>query len=332
MTPPLFQTIRILKETPSKKISLVLRKSDQTLWVQRELEHGDFFVFESLKKSQIPGIPAIERVWIQEGRLVVLEEYIQAPTLDTLCPLSEKQAVKILCQLCDILDSLHHLDPPIIHRDIKPENIFVRDGQVVLFDFDVARQYDPGKHRDTTLLGSAGYASPEQFGFDQSGPQSDIYSCGKLFLMLLTGKIDEKPRGKYASIIEKAIQMDPNYRYETARQFKAAIQGKQFVIPGWNNATTKGKVLSWIGFVLNLLMVLTIDTRQNTSFHFDFLYLAGCFSVFGWLEILCCNRHCLLRYSSKEVRILAFTGIYFGLLIGGITVLMIVDYALSIPF
>lgn len=332
MTPPLFQTIRVLKETPSEKISLVLRKRDQTLWIQRELEHGDFFVFESLKKSRISGIPAIEQVTIREGRLVVLEEYIQAPTLDTLYPVSERQAADILCQLCDILDALHHLDPPIIHRDIKPENIFYRDGKVILFDFDIARQYDPQKHRDTTLLGSAGYASPEQFGFDQSGPQSDIYSCGKLFLMLLTGKIEGKANGKYASVIEKAVQLDPHHRYETARQFKADIQGKQFVIPGWNNATTKGKVLSWVGYILNLLMVISIDTSHNTSLHFDFLYLVGCFSVFGWLELLYCNRQRLLRYSSKGVRILAFLGIYFALLIAGITILMILDYALSIPF
>ena len=42
-------------------------------------------------------------------------------------------------QLCECLDSLHKLNPPIIHRDIKPENIIYHDSKVTLLDFGIAR-------------------------------------------------------------------------------------------------------------------------------------------------------------------------------------------------
>ena len=58
---------------------------------------------------------------------------------------------------------------------IKPENIFYDGKQVYLFDFDIARNYIENQKRDTTVLGSQGYAAPEQFGFYQTDIRSDIY-------------------------------------------------------------------------------------------------------------------------------------------------------------
>ncbi len=75
-------------------------------------------------------------------------------------------------QLCTVLDYLHHHQPPIIFRDVKPTNIMLTPtGNQNLIDFGVARYFKPGKARDTTALGSPGFAAPEQYGKAQTTPQ-----------------------------------------------------------------------------------------------------------------------------------------------------------------
>ncbi|MDB7985619.1 serine/threonine protein kinase [Faecalicoccus pleomorphus] len=244
-----------------------------------------------------------------------------------MCP--QAQAVNIVCQLCDILMRLHQLKPPIIHRDIKPENIFYQDGKIILFDFDIARFYDPSKTRDTTLLGSVGYAAPEQFGFAQTGVQSDVYSCGRLLQVLLTGRLDQSVKGHFERIIRKALSMDPKDRFQSAAQLKAELQEMRWIFPGVNNRSRKGKVGSWIGWILSVCIVLSIDTQKNTSFEHDNLYLIACFLVLALLELVICNRHKVPKYDLSLVRwgILSLT--YFLLLVGGIGILTLFDRMLS---
>ena len=76
--------------------------------------------------------------------------------------------------------------PAIIHRDIKPSNIIITAyNRAVLLDFNAAKYYSCQSTEDTVLLGTQGYASPEQYGFGSSSPQTDIYSMGILFRELL---------------------------------------------------------------------------------------------------------------------------------------------------
>ena len=70
---------------------------------------------------------------------------------------------------------------PIIHRDIKPSNIMITEqNHVVLLDFNAAKLYTNASTNDTVLLGTKGYAAPEQYGFGSSSPQTDIYAIGVL--------------------------------------------------------------------------------------------------------------------------------------------------------
>lgn len=99
-----------------------------------------------------------------------------------------KEVMNIALQLCDVLDYLHHLQPPIIFRDVKPANILLTPGgQIYLIDFGIARRFKPGQAKDTTPLGSPGFAAPEQYGRAQTTPRSDIYSLGVTLYVLLTG-------------------------------------------------------------------------------------------------------------------------------------------------
>lgn len=78
--------------------------------------------------------------------------------------------------------------PPIVHRDIKPSNIILtEDGRIVLIDLNAARLDDKNRSHDTQLIGTAGFAAPEQYGFAASSPRADLYAAGILTRVLLTG-------------------------------------------------------------------------------------------------------------------------------------------------
>ena len=228
-------------------------------------------------------------------------------------------------QLCDILDKMHTGSMPIIHRDIKPQNIFIRDGKVILFDFDIARHYDPDKQKDTTVLGSVGYAAPEQFGFLQTSIQSDIYSCGKLLQVMLTGKLEQKVEGRIGKVIDKALSMDPKDRFKSALELKEALKKKTFIIPGINNDTLKGKIGSWVFWLLNIWVVIDIDVNQNTSFKHDILFPISCFISLALAQIVICNRNIWFKHQNKSLHRLYLVLSFFGSLIISFLILMIID-------
>jgi serine/threonine protein kinase len=132
----------------------------------------------------------------------VVMQYIEGETLeDSLkrakggrLPLKQVRAIGV--QLSNVLSYLHAQTPPIIFRDVKPANIMrTRWGRLYLIDFGIARRFSPDKKRDTGLLGSPGYAAPEQYGRAQSTEKTDIYGLGVTLQHLLTGKepLDVEP-------------------------------------------------------------------------------------------------------------------------------------------
>ncbi|MFC4101114.1 serine/threonine protein kinase [Paenibacillus xanthanilyticus] len=105
-------------------------------------------------------------------------------------PLLVDEVLRIGIQLADTLDYLHAQHPPVIHRDLKPTNVMVQhDGMVKLIDFGIARCYKPGTERDTRLLGTPGFAAPEQEGGGQSDARTDVYGLGALLYYLLNGGV-----------------------------------------------------------------------------------------------------------------------------------------------
>ena len=182
-------------------------------------------------------IPAIIDMFSDDENLYVIEEYIEGKTLLQIMDeqtMTDDEVALLGTKLCTILSGLHSLTPPIIHRDIKPSNLIIdTHGELYLIDFDSAKLYAEGNNEDTVLLGTRGYAAPEQYGFGQSSPQTDIYGVGALMLALLTGSERDKNEyhGKLASIIEKCMRLDPSDRYSDATELKNAL------LPFVKNAT-----------------------------------------------------------------------------------------------
>lgn len=159
-----------------------------------------------------------DAVTLEDGQ-IVLEEYLDGLTVDEVMQSGRyhpRGAAKVIREVCKALTVLHERD--IIHRDIKPENVMVTaDGRVVLLDFNASRRTAVGR-RDTVIMGTVGYASPEQLGLSQSDARTDIYALGVMLNVMVTGKhpTEEIARGRLGRVVRKCTAVNPNERYQTA--------------------------------------------------------------------------------------------------------------------
>lgn len=212
------------------RVSLVQHTETQQLFVKKVLTYYHPDVLSRLRSHPVPGVPKIHEL-IQDGdTLIVIEDYIHGETVAQLLErrgtLSEEESISIIRQLCGILRPLHAASPPMVHRDIKPSNLILsQDGTLYLIDFNAAKTSQQSASRDTDLIGTHGYAAPEQYGFAPSGPATDIYAIGVLFNVLLTGVF---PHVRTASgipglIIKTCTAIDPARRYSSVSRLAAAL-------------------------------------------------------------------------------------------------------------
>ncbi len=194
----------------------------------------------ALKHSNVPYLKGF---FFQNRRYFLVMEFINGSTLEDLLerdgPFPERRVLVWAEQLCDVLAYLHSQNPPIIFRDMKPGNVMVMDDdRLKLIDFGIARFFRPARSSDTQILGTPGFASPEQYGNAQTDERSDIYSLGITLFQLLTNKFSDRGFGlndirashpqispRVASALEKATSVDTTYRYNSVTAFKRALLG-----------------------------------------------------------------------------------------------------------
>ena len=197
-----FESVKLLKESPRGSVTLVRHRESGKKFVLRSFE-GNAEVYQKLLNYTCPNLPQIYEVASEGGRNLVRETLF-----------SPKETRRILRQLGTALWVLHSMGA--IHRDVKPENIVLRGNEAVLIDFDAARIYKSGGENDTQVLGTIGYAAPEQYGFSQSDACSDIYSLGILMNVMLTGKhpSNQLAPGRFGRIVTRCTQITPRKRYK----------------------------------------------------------------------------------------------------------------------
>ena len=214
--------------TQYEVVKVLSRKNDfEVLQLRHKTQNKDIVVrnypntvvaYQKLKDITHHNIPIVFDVVNLDDGQVVLEEFIDGITVADVLEQGKYTyhgAKKIIEGIAFALLALH--DMGIVHRDIKPENIMVTPkGEVKLIDFNAARMYQNKKQKDTVVLGTIGYAPPEQYGVSQSNKKSDIYSLGVLLNVMLTGVHPSKKlaRGKAGKIVLKCTQIDPNHRYQ----------------------------------------------------------------------------------------------------------------------
>ena len=214
-----YDTLRVLKQSPRGTVSVVRHKKSGTRYVFRRYS-GSGEVYRCLLPVLCPHLPQIMEAAEQDGQTAVLEEYVQGDTLAELlmgARLTEREARQVTMQLCQALHVLHSMGA--VHRDVKPENVILRGSDAVLIDFDAARIYKDESESDTQVLGTTGFAAPEQYGIFRSDERADIFSLGVLLNIMLTGKHPsrEMAAGKMGRIVRKCTMTAPEQRYQSAR-------------------------------------------------------------------------------------------------------------------
>lgn len=191
------------------------------------------------------------------GPIFILSNYVPGITLEEhvrsqLNQLDKQDRIeKISYEICCVLDALQYLHTQgIVHRDIKPSNLMLENGSVVkLMDLGIARMNGGNKYSSYGFIGTPQYAAPEQILRDTTKSEinatTDIYSLGITYYELLTGvnpmksKIESEtlsnqvtkrlpyddaiPRRLF-KVIQKATEKDSCKRYQSASEFKKAIQ------------------------------------------------------------------------------------------------------------
>lgn len=203
-----------------------------------------------LERLDHPGIVQVIELFDEGGYYYMVTEFIDGVTIDRKLPpndnnfLAETVVRDWAYQLFDIFEYLHNQKPPVIYRDLKPKNIMIdKEGHIKLIDFGIARTYKRGRHQDTEHMGSMVTASPEHYGA-QTDARSDIYTIGATLHYILTnGKTlecsafdipsvkvyNKNVTDQFAKVIEKALMLQPNDRFQTVAEMREALKGSNYL-------------------------------------------------------------------------------------------------------
>lgn len=220
-----YETVKTIKHSERGSVSLLQNKQNGTRFIFRHYR-GNGEVYRKLVGISCPNLPQIMETAERDGMVLVLEEYIQGDSLAYLLEgalFSHAEARKITMQLCNALWVLHKLGA--VHRDIKPENVIIRGSEAILIDFDASRIFKSDTNQDTQILGTTGYAAPEQYGIAQTDERADIYSLGVLLNVMLTGKHPSKElaNGHLGRIVQKCTMVNPEKRYKSVLYLMEAL-------------------------------------------------------------------------------------------------------------
>ncbi len=256
-----------------------------------------------------------------DGDFYAVEEYINGVTLKAYVEkkgvLSDEDVGKIAVSVCNGLSAVHSLN--IIHRDINPNNIMLDGyGVVKIIDFGISRTYKPEMRADTQILGTQGYAAPEQYGFSQTGAKADIYSLGVVINYMKTLSLPNEKRadGRFAPIVQRCTEIDENKRYNDVDEIIYDIlygyTKKPSRIPGFRQNVLWHKIVAsvYYAFVILAFIAFSVPAGEEGNNPQDAVYwLTMIFFVFtvpvpictdflGWTRFLKFTKH----LSEKEKR------------------------------
>lgn len=197
-------------------------------------------VWSALTECSSPRLPHVEATYELPEHFVVVYDFVPGRSLskviETDGPLTLEEATSLGIELCEAAEELHRHG--IVHRDISPNNIVVAANGAHLIDLGIARMRVEGASKDTTSLGTWGFASPEQYGFAQTDARSDVYSIGRVLGFALTGvrpddeayekilkkNLDNAP-ATLVHAITRACSFEPSARFQSAAEMAGALSG-----------------------------------------------------------------------------------------------------------
>ena len=261
-------------------VYLAMNEKVNKPWAVKEVIKNDDYDYklelqeiEMMKKLKHPHLPSIVDVIEKDDSLLIVMDYIEGQTLETIFEEIGAQSQEIVLdwgkQLCDVLDYLHTRKPAVIYRDIKPGNVILKpDGNLVLIDFGAAREYKPEKNKDTISLGTRGYAAPEQYWEEgQSDERTDVYCLGVMLFQFLTGEMPqeillEKERQKEPVtgldvIISKCIRLKKEERYQSAKELSYALEHYWEYDRAYRKEKKKQLIIFLVPAIITILFAFT---------------------------------------------------------------------------
>jgi DNA-binding beta-propeller fold protein YncE len=217
--------------------------------IARHLGSDESFRDRFLRESRLaarlehPNVVPVYDAREEDGELIVAMRLVGGGDLKRRIaagPLDPAEAVDLLAQVADALDSAHAAG--IVHRDVKPHNILLEGDHAYLTDFGLAKALgDSGAHESgASIVGTVEYMSPEQWRGQDVGPAADVYSLGCVLYEALTGIVPfgrragdaepEMPAG-LDGVIERSVARDPGERYPSAGALIAAARERQAATP-----------------------------------------------------------------------------------------------------
>src|SRR6266705_1886001 len=182
------------KRTDNKLVVIKELISDNTdpAKLQEDVRNFDKEVV-TLAHLDHPLIPDVTDKFEEGSRYFMVQKYVEGENLEERIdrlnqPMKERDVLGYASEVLDILDYLAQQTPPIVHRDIKPPNIIIgsNDKRAHLVDFGIARadEVRNAQRKQTSALGTPGYAPPEQYQ-GNADPRSDLYALGATLHYLL---------------------------------------------------------------------------------------------------------------------------------------------------
>lgn len=268
------------EDNPEHQIFLVKNKRTGKIAVKKLISLHAVPIYEKLKELSSPHLATIYECVYNDRSGIVIEEFVNGDTLQEHMTqsgvLSEDETLKIISDLCDILRIIHK--EGIVHRDLTPENIILsNDGVLKLIDFGIARESKESQPQDTVLLGTVGYAAPEQFGFSQTDARTDIYALGVLMNKLLTGSFPSEhlcDRAKWKRIIQKCTEMDARQRYQSVAELQRSLckafpfhaaHSEEYVfwLPGFRSGVLWKSIVAVLGY--GAMLIYTITSLESAA-------------------------------------------------------------------
>jgi serine/threonine protein kinase len=225
------------------------------------------FLFEGelLKRLDHRALPRVYRLFEYEAhdRAYMLMDYVEGLNLERLRRqqpenrFSLPRVLTLIAPVIDVVSYLHKQQPPVIHRDIKPSNIIlsVANGEAVLVDLGIAKEYNPDSTTSAIRHCSPGYAAPEQYRSGTS-TRTDIYGLGATIYNLLTGIVPADAFHRFmqldvegsdplepvntlvpaipqtaAEAVQRAMALSSEDRFATVEQFWGELKGDSVVDP-----------------------------------------------------------------------------------------------------
>ncbi|MGN1319097.1 MAG: serine/threonine-protein kinase, partial [Lachnospirales bacterium] len=217
-----YKEIRYLND--KKTVCLVYNIQKDMVCVKKIIDNTLKSIYDKLKNFKGSLLPEIYDIFEYEKSYIVIEEFIKGKNLEYAIKnegvISRDRAISYLIDIANTLSLVHNIG--IVHRDITPDNVVIdNNNRARLLDFDIARTAGKIKSTDTTILGTAGFASPEQFGFAQTDKRSDIYSLGVLLNYMVTGHIIQDKitdDSILKPVILKATKINPEDRFSNVNE------------------------------------------------------------------------------------------------------------------